>query len=239
MLDDLGRFYCKPLSCWLRPESCAGRHTQARESSDDKKRLVVLRLDKCHDCNVGAAHARGLPTPETFEKIAPAFDVFAKAPPKNFGIGICPWCKEPFKRLAGNHDFCVRKHAKSFYRAVAREGRLRRRRRRERIKAMQAAKTMKVRPCMKCKSDFTPVRTPFEKVCPTCRGVTAEQIREMAGPVVPTPETPPEKAVPQAVTPKESPIASKALATPAQILETCGYKVKVLQTPSGELLQVQ
>jgi hypothetical protein len=120
------QFYCEPLRCKLMRGACVKRYERANSDRrmDAVRRLEVLQ--PCIDCNVGEAHASGLPTPP-FEAKAPAIDVLAPPPPKNFGEQDCRCgCGTVFKRTTGNHGFLNRRHQKRYQRAVYREQRKKR-----------------------------------------------------------------------------------------------------------------
>jgi hypothetical protein len=119
-------FFCEPLRCKLTQSSCAARHKRANgdRRMDAVRRLEVLQ--PCIECNVGAAHVAGEPTP-AFEAKAPTIDIHAPPPPKNFGEQDCRCgCGTTFKRTTGNHGFLNRRHQKKFQRVMYRDQRRKR-----------------------------------------------------------------------------------------------------------------
>ncbi len=126
MVDELRTFFCEPLRCKLTQSSCAARHKRANgdRRMDAVRRLEVLQ--PCIECNVGAAHVAGQPTP-AFEAKVCSIDVLAPPPPKNFGEQLCRCgCGTNFKRTTGNHGFLNRRHQKKYQRAQYRDQRRRR-----------------------------------------------------------------------------------------------------------------
>lgn len=96
-------FRCVPLRCVLTRAACVRRHEHAQQRPS--------QLGPCQGCNVGAAHARGEPTPATFSSERPVFDVHALRR-RNFGAAQCPGCSKMFVRRTGNHDYCAKACAK-------------------------------------------------------------------------------------------------------------------------------
>ena len=110
-------FQCEPLHCSMSRGACAARHRKAKTSTVRQRRKGELHvLDVCGNCNVGAAHAAGEPTPASFESLRPAFDPLKKPPSKNFGVRKCPGCGKTFRRRTGNHGYCTKSCAKRDYR---------------------------------------------------------------------------------------------------------------------------
>jgi hypothetical protein len=56
-------FYCKPFACRLPKTGCANRHRLSKQRTTEGISYQAVTYGACRNCNVGAAHARGEPTP--------------------------------------------------------------------------------------------------------------------------------------------------------------------------------
>lgn len=56
-------FYCEPFQCKLPKTGCANRHRLSQQRTTDGISYQAVTYGACRNCNVGAAHARGDPTP--------------------------------------------------------------------------------------------------------------------------------------------------------------------------------
>ncbi|NIR31714.1 MAG: hypothetical protein GWN84_20855 [Gammaproteobacteria bacterium] len=111
--DDLGRFWCEPLRCWISQKACRARFELGKAGKSKR-----MRESPCGPrCNVGCAVAAGKRMPDSFELEKREAPKTVASRDKAWGHANCLECGERFKKHSGNHrNFCKRRCAKKFYR---------------------------------------------------------------------------------------------------------------------------
>jgi hypothetical protein len=214
-------FKCERYRARLPKTDCANRHRLSKQRTGDGASYQAVQYGGCAHCNVGAAHAAGLPTP-AFDAPTPAIrrttsmDDIVTAPNGTNGHALtqfsertCARCKASFQPKTARERLCSGCAAQLYQRRSAGKPAP------AKAAPAKAANKRNGKPLRPVKV----AKVPPAEVVTSSAGKTWE----------PKPIGAPSG---------HGALRPSQIATATELLELAGYKVQTVHTPAGEFLRV-
>lgn len=233
-------FRCDRYECRLPKASCANRYRLSKQRTREGLAYQAVQYGGCAGCNVGAAHAAGLPTPPFLPAPGPpALD--SKGHTSMDDIAITPTNGHPTR--AWPERTCA-KCKQKFTPLTARERRC--------TTCADGATTGCPRPVASGTATVASAAAPkrrgqsaaAKKPARGRRGNGAvpiavqPEVADLAQVVTPPNSGPAWQPKPLSATSTRGVLRESQIATASELLELAGYKVQTVRTPAGEFLRV-